>query len=142
MTTPDDAAAIALTVFEAWNANDFERARAVLAPDFTATEVGTGQTYGGADGLRHEFDLWRAALPDGRIDVTTVVASGEHVVIESVVRGTHDGPFATKDGLIPASGRSIELPMCTIVRVKDNQYCANRHYFDSDALFVQLGART
>ncbi len=95
MTTAVDAAEIALTVFDAWNADDFERARAVLATDFTAMQVGTDQIYLGANGLRHEFDLWRTALPDGRIDVTRVIAADDHVAIESVVRGTHDGPFAT-----------------------------------------------
>jgi steroid delta-isomerase-like uncharacterized protein len=134
-------AQIAVTIFEAWNTKDYARAYGVLADDFKAIEVPTGDTYVGADGLLQEYNLWHAALSDGRIDVTTAISSGDHVAIESVVRGTHDGPFETRDGELPASGRAIMFEMCTIAYIKDGKYALERHYFDMKSLLAQFGAQ-
>ena len=44
-------ATIALTIFEAWNSKDYDRALyKVLADDFKAIEVASGDTYVGPEG--------------------------------------------------------------------------------------------
>jgi steroid delta-isomerase-like uncharacterized protein len=134
----DDNAQIAVTIFEAWNSKDYARAYKVLAEDFKAIEVATGDTYVGADGLLQEYTLWHTALSDGWIDVINVISSGDHVAVESIVRGTHDGPFATRDRELPPTGRAIVFEMCTIAFIRDGKYALERHYFDMESLLEQF----
>jgi steroid delta-isomerase-like uncharacterized protein len=141
VTTQVDAnAKIALTILEAWNTKDYERAYGVLADDFEAVEVATGATFAGPTGLRQEYTLWHTAMSDGRIDVTNVISSGSSVAIESMVRGTHDGIFVTDIEELAATGRSIEFPMCTIATIVNGAYALERHYFDMQSLLKQFGA--
>lgn len=140
MIETTDNAKIALTIFDAWNSKDYDRALSVLADDFKVIEVASGDTYEGAEGLMREYTMWHGALSDGRIDVTNVIASGDNVAIESIVRGTHDGPFPTDGGELPGTGRAIEFAMCTIAFIRDGKYALERHYFDLQSLLAQLGA--
>jgi predicted ester cyclase len=141
VTTQVDAnAKIALTIFEAWNTKDYDRAYSVLADDFKAVEVATGATFAGPTGLKQEYTLWHTAMSDGRIDVTNVISAGDSVAIESMVRGTHDGLFVTDAAELTPTGQSIEFPMCTIAAIVDGAYALERHYFDMQSLLKQFGA--
>ena len=140
MAEHGENARIAMTIFEAWNDRDYDRALAILGDDFQVTEVATGETFKGAAGLLDEYEKWATALSDGRVDVTNVVESGDWVAMETVVTGTHDGVFATDDGEIAPSGRRIEFEMCTVACVKDGKEVLERHYFDAESFVRQLRA--
>jgi steroid delta-isomerase-like uncharacterized protein len=132
-------AKIALTIFEAWNDKDYERAFEILADDFTVVEVASGETYTGREGLIREYNMWHGAFSDGFIHVQNVIASGDRVAIETLVTGTHDGPFPTHAGVIEPTGRQLEFAMCTIALIKDGKYSVERHYFDEASMLKQLG---
>ena len=137
----EGAAQVAVTIFEAWNAKDYDRGVSVLADDFEVIEVATGESFRGARGLLDEYRKWHAAVSDGWIDIKTVISSGGTVAMETVVRGTHDGAFPMPSGDIPPSGNKLEFEMCTISHVRDEkELVLERHYFDMDSMLRQLGA--
>jgi steroid delta-isomerase-like uncharacterized protein/uncharacterized protein (TIGR02246 family) len=63
------------------------------------------------------FDGWRSALPDARSQVTTLLGAGEHVLAETVVRGTLAGPL----GRVSATGREVVLHRAVLARIEDGK---------------------
>jgi len=41
-----------------------------------------------------------------------VIVVGDRATLEYIGRGTHGGPFATPDGVIAATGPSVDAPSC------------------------------
>ena len=58
---------------------------------------------------------WYAAFPD--LNHTTIegFGSGDHYACRLLIRGTHNGPFVTPNGEIPATGRSVEFASCDYI---------------------------
>jgi steroid delta-isomerase-like uncharacterized protein len=134
-----DNAAIAKDWFEAWNERDFDRGSAMVAEGAELVEMATGETFRGPAGSREESEKWANAMSGGRVTFRNAIASEGGAVLENTVSGIHDGPFATPDGDVPATGRSIELKFCTVLEIEGGQIQGLRHYFDTATLMQQLG---
>src|SRR5439155_14136666 len=68
----------------------------------------------GAEGVRQQFDGFRAGLPDFRATILHLIAEGDIVVTHKVFRGTHTGELMG----IPPTGREVEILVIDIVRVE------------------------
>ena len=80
------------------------------------------------------------AFPDLNLDLSSVLESGNHVVCEGVMRGTHTGPLVSPEGEIPPTGKKIELKMVYILRISPEGLVEeDRTYFDNADLLSQLG---
>jgi predicted ester cyclase len=90
----------------------------------------------GAEGVRQQFDGFRAAFPDFRATILDQVAEGDKVVTRKVFHGTHLGPF---QGIEP-TGREVEIHVIDIVRVADDQIVEHWNCVDRLGLLAQLGA--
>ena len=134
----DDAATVARQYFELWNARDFERGTALVADDAEINEI-PSETYQGPAGARQEYDKWATGLPDGRVTIRNDISAGDYAVIEATVAGTNTGPFTTPMGEIPATGRSLDLPFCSVIEVTDGKIRTIRHYYDITTMTTQLG---
>ncbi|MDP9430217.1 MAG: ester cyclase [Actinomycetota bacterium] len=126
-------------VFDAFNEGDLQRAVSSVSPICEMTDVAAGQTYSGPDGFRQWLGIFATAFSDGRAELTDVIRDGSRVAVEYIGRGTHDGPFATPAGTIPATGRSAELRFAQVVEVHDASITAVRVYYDGATLLRQLG---
>jgi predicted ester cyclase len=89
----------------------------------------------GAEGVRQQFDGFRAAFPDFRATILDQVAEGDRVVTRKVFHGTHLGPFQG----IPPTGRQVEIHLIDIVRVADGQIVEHWNSVDRLGLLAQLG---
>ena len=134
-----DSAGIATDWFESWNERDFDRGAELVSDGAEIVETASDETFRGPDGSRQESEKWATALPDGRVEVRSVVASEDAVALENTVRGTHDGPFATPGGEIPATGRQLNLDFCSIFGVENGKIVSVHHYFDTATIMRQLG---
>ena len=66
-------------------------------------------------------------FPDLEIEVTNRFVTDEAIILEVILRGTHDG---TWDG-IPPSGRRIEVPVCAVYTFDGEEKIEEeRAYFD------------
>jgi len=97
---------------------------------------------------RHEGrEALVAYLEDGYkgfSDITTttslVIEQGDTTVVEYLWRATHTGAFTAGDGtVVPATGKTQELPCVSIVQVKDGKIANMRDYFDVMTTVTQLG---
>jgi steroid delta-isomerase-like uncharacterized protein len=127
------------SLYEAWNARDFERGAEAMAPDGTITIAGTGDVFEGPDGSRAYSASWASGFPDGQITIDRIFGDGDMVVAEFTGRGTHTGTLVTSMGSIPATGRSLTLKLCDVVQLRDEKIVAQMSYFDTGSMMAQLG---
>lgn len=90
----------------------------------------------GRDGIKAVYSDLFTGFPDIQTTVKNWYVGEDAVVVETVLSGTHRG---TWNG-IPATGRSVAVPMCAIFPIdSDGKLKAEIVYFDSMILLRQLG---
>jgi steroid delta-isomerase-like uncharacterized protein len=134
-----DNATLARSFYENWNTREFEKTTKSFASDSTVVIVGSGQTFHGPKGMMEFETLWADAFPDGSVTIDTVVAHGDHVVVEYTGRGTHTGTLRTPMGDLPATGRSLTLQLVDILEFDGGTVRSQRTYFDTGSMMAQLG---
>jgi len=124
----------------AYNAKDWDRARAALAPEVVYEEVGTHRKLKGVDDVLTAWKGWATAIPDSRASFQSEMVSGNTAVLEITWTGTHDGPLQTPNGEIAPTGKKIELRAIQVVDVANDRVKSVRQYFDMGTLLQQIGA--
>ena len=124
----------------AYNAKDWDRARAALAPEVVYEEVGTHRKLKGIDDVLTAWKGWATAIPDSRASFQSEMVSGNTAVLEITWTGTHDGPLQTPNGEIAPTGKKIELRAIQVVDVANDRVKSVRQYFDMGTLLQQIGA--
>lgn len=120
------------------NAQDMEGTLATLHRDCLFEDLPLNKTFRGIDGARSYYqELWKA------FDVT-VKSRQRHWSTEGnlIAETTFVGPHRDEFLGIPASGRSIELPLVVIVTFRDGLMLGERFYYDLSLLFRQIGAQS
>ncbi|MBP2704542.1 ester cyclase [Microbispora sp. RL4-1S] len=80
------------------------------------------------------------AFPDTRVTVQTLVETGDILVSEYTISGTHMGPYLIPGGgLLQPSGRRIIVRACCLSQVQDGLISSHRIYYDQAELAAQLG---
>ena len=125
---------IAKDSLEAWNKRDFDRMRDLMHPDYTYTG-GDGQEQKGPEAGLAVSRMFATAFPDGRIDIVNIKESGDTVLVEFIGRGTHRGDIM---GIAP-TGRSVTIPVCNVLEVRDGKIYREREYIDMANMLTQLG---
>lgn len=123
-----------------FNSTDYDGIRAMLAPDFTYAETGTGLSVSGADDFIAALQAWKTVAPDATGEVVTVVAADDTTVLEIVWRGTQTGPLATPANVLPASGRTFEFRATLWQEWEGDKRARERHHIDVLTMLAQLGA--
>jgi predicted ester cyclase len=90
----------------------------------------------GADGVRQQFEAFRAAFPDFHAVIHDQIAEGDKVVTRKVFHGTHRGELM---GIAP-TGREVQIEVIDIVRVERGQIIEHWNVVDRLGLLQQLGA--
>ncbi|MBI5285624.1 MAG: ester cyclase [Chloroflexi bacterium] len=125
---------VARTYTEAWNKRDFSRMREMMHADYSYAG-GDGQEQSGADAGMAVAQMFASAFPDGRIDIVSVKEAGDTAIVEFIGRGTHKGELM---GIAP-TGKTIALPVCNVLEVRDGKIYREREYMDMFTMMAQLG---
>ncbi len=136
----EDAVRIVRENIEAFNAADWERVRATLAPDCVYDEVGTQRRMEGADDIIQAFQGWKQAMPDATGTITNALSSGNTATLQITWEGTQTGPLAGPGGTIPPSGKRQVTRAAFIATVEGDKIKQSHQYFDMMTLLQQLGA--
>jgi len=127
--------------FRAFNENDQDGFRAMLADDVVYREFATHTEAHGKDEVMAAVFKWKIAEPDmvGPVDRMTV--EGDRVACEVVWRGTHTGPLQMPDGsVVPPSGKSTAITACGVLTFKDDKLAEMNHYYDALWFLMDIGA--
>ena len=123
---------------DAYNAKDAEGRRAIEHPEIEFTMP--GMSLRGHDQVMEVVKVFWEALPDGKIVTENQYVSGDVVVAEGAVQGTHTGPFRAPTGEIPPSGNEVRLRFATVKEFKDDKLVSEHLYFDQLDFLQQIGA--
>jgi predicted ester cyclase len=134
-----DNADIARSLYEHWNAREFERNAELMLDDGEIHLVGSDLRFRGPDGVLEYSRMWADAFPDGRVTIERVIASGDHVCVEFTGRGTHTGTLRAPGGDVAPTGRSVTVHACDVYELRDGKIRSQHAYMDSASLFQQLG---
>jgi steroid delta-isomerase-like uncharacterized protein len=116
----------------------FDRDASALAVDYAEACIVDSPTHGrqttrGA--VRAVYATWFEAFPDLKFEREDVLVDGDRVAVCFRATGTHRKPF----GVVPASGRSLEITGVFIFTFQDGQIVREKRYYDSTSLLVQIG---
>jgi steroid delta-isomerase-like uncharacterized protein len=97
--------------------------------------IGTGDIFDGEVEVAAYFDESRTAFPDQRNELIALYHSDDAVIVEFMLRGTHEGSFRG----LPPTGRSFECRMASLFVFEEHRLVCERVYFDSATILRQLG---
>jgi steroid delta-isomerase-like uncharacterized protein len=121
-----------------WNRGDLEAVDRFLADQYTI-HSDPGDPWDGATLSRAEFkerlNTSRAPFPDLHFDITDIIADNDRVAIAWNMRGTQLGAL----GLLPPTGRSINVQGITIYYFSDGRITGHRQVVDRLSVARQLG---
>lgn len=120
-------------VFECLNRHDVSPLREVWAED--GVERFPDETCHGFDAIKRYLDQGFAGLPDFHMEVRSLVADGDHVLVRWQLTGTHTGAF---NGLDP-TGRSVAVDGMDDFELRDGRIVSNFVVFDQMQVARQLG---
>lgn len=125
-------------IFEWYNEDDLDSIVNSVTDDFELIDVPAGQVYPGPDGLRQWFSISKTALPDARLFITNLIASGDRVATEHAGGGLQTGPLEVPGGSIPPTGRLVKAEVAETFEFQDGKIRRWRVYYDGAALASQL----
>lgn len=138
--TTATAADVARQHYDLYNARELDRAaESLIAADVEWVNMATGQTFRGPEGYRQFVGGWSGAFPGSRIEELRIAGNDDIVVAEFRGRGEQTGPLPTPTGVLPPTGRTIDVQFCEVIEVRDGKISRARLYFDSATLLRQLG---
>jgi steroid delta-isomerase-like uncharacterized protein len=99
--------------------------------------IPTGDVYDGEAAVRRYFDETRSAFPDQRNRLLALHPSGDTVIVELVLEGTHLGNYRG----LPATGRAFTCPVVAlfVFAPGSSELVCERVYFDTATILRQLG---
>jgi len=120
---------------ESENVHDFDVTLGTFADHPRYEIVPTGDVFDGAEEVQRYFDDTRTAFPDQRNELIALHHSDESVVVEFMLRGTHEGPLRG----IPPTGKSFECRCVAFFLFEEDRLVCERAYFDAATIMAQLG---
>lgn len=94
----------------------------------------------GHEAILASYEAMVESFPDIRVEILGREASGTALWYELRLVGTNDGPLATPQGALPATGAAIDLPSVVVAEPgPDGRFAEVRRYYDTGALMRQLG---
>lgn len=117
------------------NTGDLNLLDRILSPNWAERPLAPGQV-AGRDGYKPVVEFFRTAFPDVHFTNEDILVCGDKVVVRSVVRGTHRGPFLG----VEATGREVTFNTIDIHRVENDRIVESWHIEDFFGLMQQLTA--
>ena len=124
--------------FEALNARDLERAAGAVSERCRWESVAAETVHEGSRPIVEGLRGFIASFPDLRVEVESLTAAGEHVVVEWSASGTFTGaPFRGEE----PNGRAFRRRGCAVAVVRGGKIVEYRDYYDRATLLDQLDLR-
>jgi ketosteroid isomerase-like protein len=106
--------------------------------DGTFTDTSIGVTYRGQN-LGDTVVTYATAFPDMHRELYQMYVTGNIVVVQLALQGTHNGPLNTPMGIIPATGNKMDAPCCDVFEIENGKIKRFDCYPAGTIIFGQLG---
>jgi steroid delta-isomerase-like uncharacterized protein len=118
------------------NRHDLEALMATFGPDPRYDDEPWQDHRVGLQSVRAYYLELLGSLPDLAIEVRQQYVTGDAIIVEVTIRGTHLGPWRG----VPATGRRVEFPLCGFYTFDtQDRLAGERIYYDRAAVMRQLG---
>ena len=101
-------------------------------------DVAGGKKYYGKD-IGLTVDVYATAFPDMHRELEQMYFSGDVVIVELSLNGTHEGALPFPPGAIPPTHKEIHAPCCDVFHLKDGKVVSFHCYVAVPILLSQLG---
>jgi steroid delta-isomerase-like uncharacterized protein len=107
----------------------------VMADDVIFTIMSTGAEHRGREGVMAMLNYFYRVAFDATATIRVTLFGEANAMVEADFVGKHIGEFAG----IPATGRTVHVPLCVVYDLDHDQITRGRVYFEMPALLQQLG---
>ncbi|HEV3360887.1 MAG TPA: nuclear transport factor 2 family protein [Pseudonocardiaceae bacterium] len=118
---------------------DLEGWVAAFTDDGTFTDESIGVTWSGPDGLPEQVENYARAFPDMHRELHQLYVSGNIVVVQLALQGTHLGPLHLPFGTLPPTGKRMDAPCCDVFELADGKIKRFDCYPEGSVILTQLG---
>ena len=95
-------------------------------------------TYRGPD-VSKPVEYYGAAFSDMHRELYDVYVTGDVVVVQLALQGTHDGALHLPFGMLPATGKRMDAPCCDVFKLADGKIERFDCYPEGSVILSQLG---
>lgn len=128
-------------LLDAFNRHDLDRVVSWYAEGAVHHQPNRAEPLRGRDEIREDYlrSTW-IPFPDFQFELERAFGAGEWLCVQGALTGTHEAPIEGPDGeKIPATGRSIRVPICLVVRMERGKAVEVYEYNDQLGFLAQLG---
>jgi steroid delta-isomerase-like uncharacterized protein len=118
-----------------WRHLDVETLITDYAPDAVVESPLAGGTTHGLEQIRQVFQTYFTAFPDLAMEEDDALVDGQRAVVMATFTGTDRGGFMG----MPASGRSVNIPVVFLYEFKDGKIVRDRRVYDFTGVLIQVG---
>ena len=108
-------------------------------PDGVFVDESVGVTYHAPDDVAKPVENYGTAFSDMHRELYDVYVTGDVVVVELALQGTHDGPLWLPQGILPPTGNRMDAPCCDVFRLKNGKIQVFDCYPSGTVILGQLG---
>lgn len=107
--------------------------------DGTFTDMSINTVFRGPDGLPEQVVNYATAFPDMHRELSRVYVSGDIVVVQLALQGTHQGPLNLPYGTLPPTGKRMDAPCCDVFELTGGKIKRFDCYPSGSVILTQLG---
>lgn len=103
--------------------------------------LGSGAVFDGEEAVRRYFAASRVPFPDQGNEIIAIAATGDTVLVEFWLTGTHLGPLKLPGRTVEATGKAFRVRMAASFEFApgSDKIVCERPYFDQGAVTRALG---
>jgi ketosteroid isomerase-like protein len=110
-----------------------------FTPDGTFTDQSIGVLYTGPDELGQTVENYALAFPDMHRELYRFYSTGNIVVVQLALQGTHLGPLKMPGGMIKPTGKRMDAPCADVFELVDGKIKRFDCYPSGTVVLTQLG---
>ena len=112
---------------------------AAFTEDGTFTDESIGVTWTGPGELPEQVENYARAFPDMHRELYQLYVSGDIVVVQLALQGTHLGPLHLPFGAVRPTGKRMDAPCCDVFELVDGKIKRFDCYPQGTIILTQLG---
>jgi steroid delta-isomerase-like uncharacterized protein len=112
---------------------------AAFTEDGTFTDESIDVTWKGPAELAIQVENYHRAFPDMHRELYHVYVSGNIVVVQLALQGTHLGPLQLPGGTLPPTGKQMDAPCCDVFELTGGKIKRFDCYPEGTIILTQLG---
>jgi steroid delta-isomerase-like uncharacterized protein len=115
---------------------DYEHSdTSMMADDVVFTMMATGEEHRGADGVSQMLNYFYHVAFEAHLERRNLFFDDGVACLEGEFVGEHIGEFAG----IPPANKHVQVPLCVVYELENDEIKRGHVYFEMPALFQQLG---